>query len=135
MSALGAIVVNDLAARTVLIVEDEWLVRMELGAAFEDENCTVLESASAEDALALLRARWQDGASTDLLVTDIRLNGMLTGWDLAAQAREGDAVIAVIYVSANPPAPERQVPGSLFVDKPALTSQVIAAARRLLSQQ
>jgi CheY-like chemotaxis protein len=108
---------------------------MELGAAFEDEHCTVLESASAEDALALLRARWQDGASTDLLVTDIRLNGMLTGWDLAAQARECDAVIAVIYVSANPPAPERQVPGSLFVDKPALTSQVIAAARRLLSQQ
>lgn len=127
-------VVNELAARTVLIVEDEWLVRMELATAFEDEEFTVLEGASAEDALAVLHAGQHGGARVDLLVTDIRLNGMLSGWDLAAHARAFDSSIAVIYVSANPPAPGRDVRGSLFIDKPALTSQVIAAARQLLAQ-
>lgn len=127
--------VNGLSARTVLIVEDEWLVRMELATGFEDEDCTVLEAASAEDALAFFRAG--DGpnhglAHIDLLITDIRLSGLLTGWDLAAQARELDPEIPVIYVSANPPAPERVVPGSLFIDKPALITQVIGAARQLL---
>ena len=57
---------------------------------------------------------------------------MLTGWDLAAQARELDPEIPVIYVSANPPMPGRVVPGSLFIDKPALITQVIGAARQLL---
>lgn len=112
-------------------MEDEWLVRMELATAFEDENCTVLEGASAVDALTILRA--SDGrARVELLITDIRLNGVLTGWDLAAQARELDPAIPVIYVSANPPAPGRAVQGSLFIDKPALASQVVTAARQLL---
>lgn len=121
---------NRLGTRTVLVVEDEWLVRMELAAAFEEEGCKVLESASAEDALASLRES-RIGA-IDLLVTDIRLSGSLTGWDIAAEARSLDRDIAVIYVSANPPAPGRHVAGSVFIDKPALVTQVIAEAQRLL---
>jgi len=122
--------VNGIATRTVLIVEDEWLVRMELAAAFHDERCAVLEAASAEDALMGLRA---GSAHIDLLVTDIRLSGPLNGWDLAAEARSLDPAIAVIYVSANPPVPDRNVGGSVFIDKPALADHVIAAARTLLA--
>ena len=121
-----------MAMRTVLVVEDEWLVRMEMTAAFEDEGCAVIEGASAEDAIQLLHASRNDGAAIDLLVTDIRLGGALTGWDVAAAARQLDAEIAVIYVSANPAAPGRHVAGSVFLDKPALASQVIAEARRIL---
>jgi CheY-like chemotaxis protein len=120
--------VGELDAWTVLIVEDEWLVRMELAAAFEDEGCLVFESASAENALAGLR----EGGRIDLLVTDIRLSGALSGWDLATEARALDAEIAVIYVSANPPAPGRNVGGSVFIDKPALVAEVLSAARQLL---
>ncbi len=125
--------VKGIATRTVLIVEDEWLVRMELAAAFHDERCAVLEAASAEDALMGLRAGTAGSAHIDLLVTDIRLSGPLNGWDLAAEARSLDPAIAVIYVSANPPAPDRDVGGSVFIDKPALAGQVIAAARALLA--
>ena len=121
-----------LATRTVLIVEDEWLVRMELVAAFEDENYTVVEAASAEDAIADLRLGRVGGSRIDLLVTDIRLSGPLSGWDLATEARALDQDIAVIYVSANPPAPGRDVNGSVFIDKPALIHHVIDAARRLV---
>jgi CheY-like chemotaxis protein len=129
---LGEILVNRLKGRTVLIVEDEWLVRMELVAAFEDEGCTVLESASAEDALAALHTQQPQGGQIELLVTDIRLSGTLSGWDLAARARSSDESMAVIYVSANPPSPDREVSGSIFIDKPALIGHVVAAARRLI---
>jgi len=101
---------------------------MELATGFEDEGTAVLEAASAEDALAILRS---DVARVDLLVSDIRLSGALTGWDLAAQARELDPAIAVIYVSANPPASDSVVHGSVFIEKPALITQVISAARQL----
>ena len=117
-----------LASRTVLVVEDEWLVRMELTHAFEDEGCIVLESASADDALAKLRAH----PEVTLLITDIRLTGALSGWDLAAQSRVIDPAIAVIYISANPLIPERAVPGGLFIDKPAIMAKVVAAAKTLL---
>jgi CheY-like chemotaxis protein len=129
MEVLGN-TVDGFDAWTVLIVEDEWLVRMELAAAFEDEGCTVLESTSAEDALAGLRL----GARIDLLVTDIRLGGMLNGWDLAAAVRGLDAGVAVIYVSANPFSPERDVGDSVFIDKPALVAEVVSAARKLLGR-
>jgi CheY-like chemotaxis protein len=128
--ALGE-AVKDVGGRTVLIVEDEWLIRMELAAAFEDEGYSVLESASGEDAVASLG----QGYAVDLLVTDIRLTGPMTGWDVAAEARLRDPAIGVIYVSANPPAPGRDVNGSIFIDKPAMIGQVLDAARRLLEQQ
>lgn len=124
--------VSGLAARNVLIVEDEWLVRMELADAFEDERCTVLESASAESALTLLEEGRGGGTRIELLVTDIRLSGPLTGWDLAVQARGIDPDIAVIYVSANPPAPAQVVDGGVFIGKPAMIAQVLGEARRLL---
>lgn len=133
IEAAGKIVVSGLAARNVLIVEDEWLVRMELVAAFEDENCAVQESASAEQAIALVEASRERGMPIDLLITDIRLTGVLTGWDLASEARTLDEGIAVVYVSANLPVADRKVPGSVFIDKPAVADQVVAAARRLLS--
>lgn len=121
--------VSGLGLPTVVIVEDEWLVRMELATAFEDEGYAVLESASADDALTLLRA----ASRIDLLVTDIRLGGPVTGWDIAIEARRRDPAIAVIYVSANPPASDRSVPGSVFIGKPALYTDIVAAARRLVN--
>lgn len=131
MPGLGGFV-NELALRTVLIVEDEWLVRMELAAAFEDAGCIVLESASAEDAITTLGDRHGSRETIDLLITDIRLTGPLTGWDVAMQARAFDPGIAVIYVSANPPAPDRCVAEGIFIEKPALVDRVVAEAQRLV---
>lgn len=113
----------------VLIVEDEWLVRMELVDAFEAEGCAILESASAEDALQILRA---GGGDVALLMTDIRLLGPLTGWDLAEQARQSLPSLPVVYLSANQPEPTRIVPGGVFLEKPALMRNVVAAAREVM---
>lgn len=113
---------------TVLIVEDEWLVRMELVDAFEAEGSTILESASAEEALQTLRTT----PGIALLMTDIRLLGPMTGWDLAEQARELRPQLPVVYLSANQPETDRIVQGGIFLEKPALMRNVIDAAQRVL---
>ena len=101
---------------------------MELADAFSDLGFTVIESASAEHAIEVLEAH----PGLLLLVTDIRLSGTRDGWDLASDARDAAPGIAVIYLSANPPAPDRIVPGGIFIDKPALMKHVTGAALDLL---
>ena len=115
-------------SREVLIVEDEWLVRMEIADAFLDLGFTVIESASAEHGAEALHGN----PGVALLVTDIRLAGPRDGWDLAIEARTVRPGIAVIYLSANPPAPERMVEGGVFIDKPALMERVTETALGLL---
>ena len=121
---------NGRKPREVLIVEDEWLVRMELADAFAALGFDVIESASAEHASAALRAN----PDVELLITDIRLAGRRNGWELAIEARVVKPGIAVIYLSANPPAWDRMVQGGVFIDKPALMDRVTGTAVQLLEK-
>ncbi len=121
----------DRTSPAVLIVEDEWLVRMELVDAFDALGFSVIESASAEHALEVL----ETASDIVLLVTDIRLTGPLDGWSLAIEARAMIPSLAVVYLSANPPALDRIVEGGIFIDKPALMETVTRAAVRLLETE
>lgn len=58
--------------RTVLLVEDDAIVRMGTMALLESQGHQVIEAESGETALALL----QDGAEIDALVTDFAMPGM-----------------------------------------------------------
>ncbi|MDB5706159.1 MAG: hypothetical protein JWN66_3275 [Sphingomonas bacterium] len=113
--------------RVVLVVEDEWLIRMDIADAFEHAGWMVLEASSGEEAVALLA----DGACVALLVTDIRLGGPLTGWDVAEQWRAARPTIAVIYASANPAIEIRQVRDGVFMNKPTRTRELMAVADAL----
>lgn len=101
---------------------------MELADAFEALGCVVVESASAEHAIGVLR----ENPAITLLVTDIRLSGLHDGWQLAIDARAARPDLPVIYLSANPPAGDLIVPGGIFIDKPAPMGRVTDAARQLL---
>jgi len=114
----------------VLLVEDEWLVRMEMADALTEAGFAVIEAGSGEAALDLL-AR---GQHIDLLVTDIRLGGGISGWNVAAVARDGDPNLPVVYASANPPDKARMVEGSAFLDKPSRTDLLLSTCARLLAE-
>lgn len=114
--------------RIVLIVEDEWLVRMDMAMTFRNDGWQVLEASSGEEALKILSAP----LDVNLLLTDIRLDGALTGWDLAEAFRNRHPDIPVIYASANPPETDRQVARSEFVHKPVFMFDILAASERLL---
>jgi CheY-like chemotaxis protein len=81
---------------TILVVEDNGLLRAEIAETLRSAGCRVLEAPSGEAAVALIRAA---GAGIQVLVTDIQLGGTLTGWDVADTAVSADQGMAVIYVS------------------------------------
>jgi CheY-like chemotaxis protein len=115
------------ARRVAIVVEDEWLVRMELTEALETAGWTVHEAGSGEEALALSDRQ----SHVDLLVTDIRLHGTITGWDVAERYRIIWPRIPVIYASANPSIEARLVPGGVFMGKPTRMTELVALGERL----
>ncbi len=108
----------------ILVVEDELLVRCVIVDELLDAGFEVIEAVTGEEALRHCEA-------ADVLFTDIRLPGELTGWDIAERCREARPSIPVIYATGYTHVAPRRVPGSLFFPKPYRGSQVIEAIREL----
>ena len=115
----------DYTSCTVLVVEDEWLLRLDLVDSVEATGMRVIEAGDAAEALGYLEA----GEAVDILVTDIRLDGDGDGWDIAEAFRRLNPAGDVIYASANPPLAERQVANSLFLEKPVSMRALSEACR------
>jgi CheY-like chemotaxis protein len=119
----------DFPELTILVVEDEWLVREVAVAFLRVANCEVIEAADGEAAVKILAER----RDIDLVFTDIRLGGKLSGWDVGEASRALDPDIQVVYTSGTPSTPERRVSGSAFLAKPYEPETVIRACRELCS--
>ena len=119
-----------LAARTVLVVEDEFLIRMTLSEVLADEGYLVLEAGSGDDALTLLRTE----PTIAILLTDIQLPGSLNGHALARAARADRPNLPVIFMTGRPPVPGDGASGidAAYVAKPYLPSEICQVVRRLL---
>jgi CheY-like chemotaxis protein len=110
-----------------MLVEDEWLVRMDMADAMGGAGWVVVEAGSGEEALSLLGKE----PRIDLLITDIRLLGTVNGWDVAEAFRAIHPLVAVIYSTANPAVESRLVPHSVFLPKPSHTDALTAISERL----
>jgi two-component system, response regulator PdtaR len=111
----------------VLVVEDEFLLRLEIVEYLQNAGCVVLEAWSANEAVAVCR----NGEPVDILVTDINLRGPGTGWEVAEALRALQPGAGVIYVSGNSLDHSRRVVGSLFFKKPYSASEILEACRGL----
>lgn len=80
---------------TVLVVEDEGIVRAPLCRALRNEGYTVLEAANGEDALRVLQ---QHHAPVHLVITDVRMPAM-RGDELVAMLRDWYPAIRVMFMS------------------------------------
>jgi CheY-like chemotaxis protein len=116
-----------LLARTVLVVEDEELVREMIVTELQDCGFVVLEAETAEKGLEMLEEK-----PVGVLFTDIRLPGRTDGWELAEKARSLYPNLPVIYATGFSAEQPRFVPKSLFLRKPYLPSAVVAAIEKLL---
>ncbi len=113
---------------TVLIVEDEFLIRMTLSEALMDEGFTVVEAETADSALPLL----QNSSEIDLLVTDIQLPGTLDGYGLVKAIRKEKPELPVIFMTGRPD--ESSMTRSkldVFIAKPYTLEEICSAAKRL----
>ncbi len=114
---------------TVLIVEDEALVREVAVAEFTDAGFVVIEAIDGPSALSHLGP----GAAIDVLFTDIRLPGTLDGWAIARYARSVHPALPVIYATGFPGDGLAMVEGGRFIGKPYLPTAIVAAARALIA--
>src|SRR6476660_2495130 len=80
---------------TVLVVEDEMLLRMRAIDIVEDAGFTPIEAVNADDALAILESR----SDIELLFTDIQMPGSMDGLKLALAVHERWPSIKIILVS------------------------------------
>lgn len=112
---------------TVLLVEDEALLRIVIGDELRDAGFEVIEAGDGGEALRFLA----DGVRVDLLFTDIRMPGEASGWDVAERARKLRPDIPVIYATGYSEDPLRIVPGGKFFKKPYAVHAIIEAAREL----
>jgi CheY-like chemotaxis protein len=121
--------VPSLGSRTILVVEDEDLVRDMIVVALLDADYAVLEATTGEQALALLEER-----PVSLLFTDIRLPGGMDGWRIAEEARLLHPALPVIYATGFSGEDPRLVPNSIFLRKPYLPSTVIGTIEKLIGK-
>jgi CheY-like chemotaxis protein len=116
---------------TILVVEDELLIRLHVADYFRDCGFEVLEAADGPQALAMLQA----DKSVDAVFTDITLPGDPDGCGLAAWIRKRNSAVPVILTSGKlTAAPREECRQEPFFAKPCDYSQVAAKIRTLLAR-
>jgi CheY-like chemotaxis protein len=115
---------NSQRPKTILVVEDEILVRLMVADELRTEGFVVLEAINAEEALVVL----QGPEPIDLLLTDVRMPGAGDGLTLAATVRALWPELKIIVVSGHlPGGPSPAIADGFFVkpfDVPRLVNRV-----------
>jgi DNA-binding response OmpR family regulator len=81
----------------VLLVDDEQAVRKMLAALLERDGFSVVTASSAATATAIL-----DGAQIDVVVTDLRMESPLAGFEVVRAARRMVPRPAIVVLTAFP---------------------------------
>ena len=120
--------------RTILLVEDDPVVRHVVRLLLELEGDSVLEAKDGDDALTVLDVH--QGA-LDLLVTDVMMPG-LSGAEVCDRVREERPGLPTLFISGFYPEavfPDQRLPeGSAFLAKPFMPEELIDAVDGLLGQ-
>jgi len=100
---------------TILIVENEALVRLELFVRLTELGLIVLVAENADEAIALFDTH----PEIEILLTDIRMPGSMDGVRLAHHVRDRWPPVKIIVTSGLIEAELSELPGdSLFMPKP-----------------
>jgi CheY-like chemotaxis protein len=113
----------------ILLVEDEMLVRMLAAEVLSEAGFTIVESGSAEEALAVLQTR----SDVRVLFTDVNMPGALDGLGLARIVHERAPRVGILIGSGRiRPRPGELPPGVRFIAKPYAPSVLTEAVCALV---
>jgi len=116
----------------ILVIEDDYFAMRDVEAALADGGFATEAVCSGEEDLTLFMDSVKNYSA---LVTDVRVGGNLSGWDVAKRIREKDPAFPVIYVTAHGAAQwaSRGVPNSILISKPFRPAQLVTAVSNLLN--
>ena len=112
----------------VLIVEDEFLLRMHAAEMIGDSGFEIVEARDADEAIAILEAR----PDIRVVFTDIQMPGSMDGLKLARFVRGRWPPIKIVATSGFVSVRKDDLPeGSRFLSKPYRPEQIVATLREL----
>ncbi len=117
---------------TVLLVEDEPLIRLFISELLEEAGFKVVEAANATEALVILEA----GLRVNVLLTDVDMPSGCNGFELAHRVHKSWPEAEILIMSGRQWPEEGDLPpGAAFLAKPcpneAIVSHVHSAAERI----
>ena len=109
-------------ALTILLVEDEVLIRLVVADELRARGFQVIEACSGEEAITVL----QSNASIQVLFTDVQLPGVTNGFELGRRARQARPGLKVIAASGNSSMESGGNWIDAFFDKPYSVEVIVA---------
>jgi len=114
---------------SILIVEDEPLLRVDTVDMVEDEEFTAHEAASADAALRFL----ESNSDITVMCTDIDMPGPMDGLGLAMEVRKRWPNIAIVVVSVHHRPTQDDIPyEGRFVPKPYVKAAIMRALKETI---
>ena len=115
----------------VLVVEDEPIIRLGMVSSIEDAGYTVIEAASADEAISRLA---QD-SEVGVVVTDVDMPGSMDGIRLAHYVRNRWPPIQLLVISGKVGVLPGELPdGARFMSKPYQEPALLNTIETLASQ-
>ncbi|WP_246617587.1 response regulator [Rhizobium populisoli] len=114
----------------VLLVEDDFLIRMSTADLLTELGHAVSEAATAEEALVMMQQR-----RFEVVVTDLGLPG-LSGGEFAHEARRIAPDIGIVFATGNDRIPDdAAIEGGILLKKPYGSEEIAAAFQAITAQR
>ncbi len=115
---------------TILVVEDELLVRFVSSDALSEAGYEVIEAKDADEALRLM----EEAGTVHLVFTDIRMPGSMNGVELARMVHERWPHVRLLLTSGDTWPPKDHIPDDgRFIAKPYRIETLRKEVRDLLN--
>ena len=116
---------------TILVVEDEFLIRLDTVDRLEEAGFVVIEAGDADEAIHIL----ETSTEIRVLFTDVEMPGSMDGFALARIARNRWPPIEIIVASGRRKPEETFLPErSQFFGKPYDWPNLMSALHRIVDQ-
>ena len=115
---------------TIMIVEDELLLRLDLANQLHSAGFEIIEAQSGDEAVKILATN----IDVDLILTDIRMPGQVDGLGLVSFVKRQERRIKVILLSAYVEA-DSDSPADASFAKPVRIEVLLAKIRQLLTRK
>jgi CheY-like chemotaxis protein len=116
----------------VLVVEDEFLIRMDAAEMITEAGYDVVEAANADDAIVILETR----RDIRVVFTDVRMPGSMDGLKLAHAVRHRWPPVHIVATSAYHANLKDELPaGSVFLPKPYTEREIVGTLHALTASQ
>lgn len=119
------------ARPSVLVVEDDVLLRLLTAEDLRAAGFTVLEASSADEAMVIL----DSAVAIDLVLTDIRMPGSMDGLALAGFVRQRWPELKIVVASGERPGQAALAVADAFLPKPYDSARLLARLEALMGKQ